>query len=83
MTLPSSTLRILTFAGGLALLSIGIVVIIQSEGGAKKNAVAQIDLEIAPETVEFEGFVNYGSPITATVTEPQPNDVPTIVHIHD
>ncbi len=37
----------------------------------------EIDLSLAPEVVEFEGFVNYGSPITQTITESegQPQEV--------
>ena len=36
-----------------------------------------IDLNLAPEVIEFEGLVNYGSPITQTVTgaEGQPHEV--------
>ena len=29
-----------------------------------------IDLNLVPQVVEFEGFINYGSPITATTTNP-------------
>ena len=29
-----------------------------------------IDLNLVPQVVEFEGFINYGSPITASVTNP-------------
>src|SRR6202000_1637686 len=29
-----------------------------------------IDLNLVPQVVEFEGFINYGSPITSTVTNP-------------
>jgi general secretion pathway protein D len=29
-----------------------------------------IDLNLVPQVVEFEGFINYGSPITATATNP-------------
>ena len=29
-----------------------------------------IDLNLVPQVVEFEGFINYGSPITATSTNP-------------
>jgi general secretion pathway protein D len=41
----------------------------------------QIDLTLAPEVVEFEGFVNYGSPITAAGTDAAGN--PTRVLITD
>src|SRR6202000_2230557 len=29
-----------------------------------------IDLNLVPQVVEFEGFINYGSPITSTTTNP-------------
>jgi general secretion pathway protein D len=29
-----------------------------------------IDLNLVPQVVEFEGFINYGSPITASTTNP-------------
>ena len=29
-----------------------------------------IDMQLAPQVVEFEGFINYGSPIQTTSTNP-------------
>ena len=36
-----------------------------------------IDLNLVPQVVEFEGFINYGSPITSTTTNPL-TGVPTV-----
>jgi general secretion pathway protein D len=38
-----------------------------------------IDLRFVPEIVEFEGFVNYGSPITAPGTDGLGNPVSTVI----
>ncbi len=32
-----------------------------------------IDLNLAPEVVEFDGFINYGSPIVSPITNAAPN----------
>ena len=41
----------------------------------------EIDLNLTPEVVEFEGFVNYGSPITATVADTDQYGNPQVVHL--
>ncbi len=40
-----------------------------------------IDLNLEPEIIEFEGLVNYGSPITQTVTDAEGQ--PHKVHLKD
>lgn len=42
-----------------------------------------IDLRFAPEIVEFEGFINYGSPIQSPSTGPAPLFLPQTVTITD
>ena len=41
----------------------------------------EIELNLAPEAVEFAGFVNYGSPITQPVTDSEGQ--PQEVHLKD
>jgi general secretion pathway protein D len=38
-----------------------------------------IDLNLSPEVVEFDGFVNYGSPIRGAIFQPLTGIVPTIL----
>ena len=77
--------RFLVVAGFVCLAFAAAVVHFQSstaENSEGTSSVAspaasgdahEIDLSLAPEAVEFEGFVNYGSPITQTVTDTEGN----------
>ncbi|MGC6426800.1 MAG: Amuc_1098 family type IV pilus outer membrane protein [Akkermansiaceae bacterium] len=54
----------------------GVILEIEPNVGAND---AVIDLQFAPEIVEFEGFVNYGSPITSPATDALGNPVQIVI----
>lgn len=54
----------------------GVILEIEPNVGANDSV---IDLQFAPEIVEFEGFVNYGSPITSPATDALGNPVQIVI----
>ena len=54
----------------------GVILEIEPNVG---NNDSVIDLRFAPEIVEFEGFVNYGSPITSPATDALGNPVQIVI----
>ncbi|MDA7506271.1 type II and III secretion system protein [Akkermansiaceae bacterium] len=54
----------------------GVILEIEPNVGADNNV---IDLRFAPEIVEFEGFVNYGSPITSPASDALGNPVQIVI----
>ena len=54
----------------------GVILEIEPNVG---NDDSVIDLRFAPEIVEFEGFVNYGSPITSPATDALGNPVQIVI----
>ncbi|MGJ8697158.1 MAG: Amuc_1098 family type IV pilus outer membrane protein [Verrucomicrobiaceae bacterium] len=54
----------------------GVILEIEPNVGANDSV---IDLRFAPEIVEFEGFVNYGSPITSPASDSLGNPVQIVI----
>ena len=54
----------------------GVILEIEPNVGANDSV---IDLRFAPEIVEFEGFVNYGSPITSPASDALGNPVQVVI----
>ena len=47
--------------------------------GASADHIFSFDLDLAPQVVEFEGFINYGSPIQITSTDAHGRQVVNVI----
>lgn len=54
----------------------GVTLEIEPQTGANDSV---IDLRFAPQIIEFEGFINYGSPITSPTTDALGNPVQVVI----